>query len=85
MLYTCHGVDLGSSIAYIRAMKQKRSVGRPRDGETVLQSTIPVRFTAEMLAEIDAIWDAEKSKGLSRSQILRLLIADGIEVWRKRK
>ena len=65
--------------AYVCEMKR----GRPRVGENPMQHTIPVRFTDELLSEIDEVCRQMAASGITRSQAIRQLLMEAI-VSRKR-
>ncbi len=56
---------------------KKRPRGRPTKGDTALMSPIMIRFSQEMLAEIDGLIEARRDRP-DRSGFIRELIAEAL-------
>ena len=71
-----------AQIAYMLGMSNKRSRGRPRLAESVMERTIPMRITDDLLIEIDHEREARHPAAPSRSQLMRELLVEGLKVVR---
>jgi metal-responsive CopG/Arc/MetJ family transcriptional regulator len=61
------------------------SKGRPAIGERAMTTIIPVRLPDDLVARIDRICEKRALAGVTRSQVIRELLAEAITSAEKRK
>ena len=51
-----------------------------------MSTAIPLRLPLDLAAAIDGIWkDEHKLNGMSRSQLIRMLLTDAVKMWNQHR